>query len=173
MIDKNIFFYHPYYRIKFLISISRILQFRHSFLRNFTSFYRFLRYKKRVTVQPGGFCNLDYFQGMSIPGASSRLPAEIAQYRALDGMSIPGASSRLPAHPSIHPLSTYILAPPRAGKQKIGACFRPQIIIPTGRHRLFHKFALSGAYAIRLFRSFLSWRVYDIKSRHSRPVLSE
>ena len=151
VIDGNIFFYHPYYRIKFLISISRILQFCHSFLRNFTSFYRFLRYKKRVTVQPGGFCNLDYFQGMSIPGASSRLPA----------------------HPSIHPLSTYILAPPRAGKQKIGACFRPQIIIPTGRHRLFHKFALSGAYAIRLFRSFLSWRVYDIKSRHSRPVLSE
>ncbi len=151
VVDKNIFFYHPYYRIKFLISISRILQFRHSFLRNFTSFYRFLRYKKRVTVQPGGFCNLDYFQGMSIPGASSRLPA----------------------HPSIHPLSTYILAPPRAGKQKIGACFRSQIIIPTGRHRLFHKFALSGAYAIRLFRSFLSWRVYDIKSRHSRPVLSE
>ena len=151
MMDRNIFFYHSYYGIKFLISISRILQFRHSFLRNFTSFYRFLRYKKRVTVQPGGFCNLDYFQGMSIPGASSRLPA----------------------HPSIHPLSTYILAPPRAGKQKIGACFRPQIIIPTGRHRLFHKFALSGAYAIRLFRSFLSWRVYDIKSRHSRPVLSE
>ena len=151
MMDRNIFFYHSYYRIKFLISISRILQFRHSFLRNFTSFYRFLRYKKRVTVQPGGFCNLDYFQGMSIPGASSRLPA----------------------HPSIHPLSTYILAPPRAGKQKIGACFRPQIIIPTGRHRLFHTFALSGAYAIRLFRSFFSWRVYDIKSRHSRPVLSE
>ena len=149
--DRNIFFYHSYYRIKFLISISRILQFRHSFLRNFTSFYRFLRYKKRVTVQPGGFCNLDYYQGMSIPGASSRLPA----------------------HPSIHPLSTYILAPPRAGKQKIGACFRPQIIIPTGRHWLFHKFALSGAYAIRLFRSFLSWRVYDIKSCHSRPVLSE
>lgn len=42
--DKNIFFYHPYYRIKFLISISRILQFRHSFLRKISSFYRFLRY---------------------------------------------------------------------------------------------------------------------------------
>ena len=38
-------------------------------------------------------------------------------------MSIPDAASRLPAHPSIHPLSTYISAPPRAGKQKIGACF--------------------------------------------------
>ena len=56
-----------------------------------------------VTVQPGWFCNLYNYQGMSIPGASSRLPA----------------------HPSIQPLSTYILAPPHAGKQKIGACFRP------------------------------------------------
>ena len=143
MIDKNIFFYHPYYRIKFLISISRILQFRHSFLRNFTSFYRFLRYKKRVTVQPGGFCNLDYFQGMSIPGASSRLPA----------------------HPSVRLLSTYISAQPRAGKQKIGVCF-------VHWHRLFRKFALFESYAIILFHSFLTWRVYDIKSRHSRSVLS-
>ena len=34
-------------------------------------------------------------------------------------MSIPGASSRLPAHPSVRLLSTYISAQPRAGKQKI------------------------------------------------------
>ena len=39
--------------------------------------------------------------------------------------------------------------------------------------RLFHKFALSGSYAIRLFHSFLFWRVYGIKSRHSRSVKSE
>ena len=36
---------------------------------------------------------------------------------------MPGASSRLPAHPSMHPLFTYILVPPRAGKRKVGACF--------------------------------------------------
>ena len=54
-----------------------------------------------VTVQPGWFCNLDNSQGMSIPDASSRLPA----------------------HPNIHPLSTYISTPPRAGKQQIGVCF--------------------------------------------------
>ena len=216
-------------------------------------------------------------------------------------MFLPGASSRLPAHPSIRPLSTYISAPPRAGKRKVSVCFhstgwcciktvknrkdangkrgpeiimlyqnppnmkmmltvkaylevmtlhqvgiyrswcqlkfrgikeccwhqgrilprwcsiffrlpshhhekvskwysigmtgaknwkpshaRPtlhefskcsvgpasEIIIPTGWHRFFHKFALFGSYAIRLFHSFLSRRVYDIKSRHSRPVLS-
>ena len=104
--------------------------------------------------------------------------------------TIPGASSRLPAHPSIHPLSTCILAPPRAGKRKVGACFvcvgdavskQPDMMlhgfyecrdVDEGWHRFFHKFALSESYAIRLFHSFISWRVYDIKSRHSRPVLS-
>ena len=38
---------------------------------------------------------------------------------------------------------------------------------------VFHKFALSRSYAIRLFHSFLSWWVYDIKFRHSRSVKSE
>ena len=40
-------------------------------------------------------------------------------------------------------------------------------------HRLFHKFALSESYAIILFHNFLTWWVYDIKSRHSRQVKSE
>ena len=39
--------------------------------------------------------------------------------------------------------------------------------------RLFRKFALFRSYAIRLFHIFLFWLVYDIKSRLSRPVLSE
>lgn len=38
---------------------------------------------------------------------------------------------------------------------------------------VFHKFASSHLYAIRLFHIFLSWRVCDIKSSLSRPVLSE
>ena len=38
---------------------------------------------------------------------------------------------------------------------------------------VFHKFALSRSYAIRLFHNFLTWRVCDIKSRHSRSVKSE
>ena len=54
-----------------------------------------------LTVQSGWFCDMDNFQGMSILGVSFCLPA----------------------HPSIHPLSTCILAPPRAGKQEVGACF--------------------------------------------------
>ena len=60
------------------------------------------------------------------------------------------------------------------------ACWASEIIImPTlvfahpGVAEVFRKFALYRSYAIRLFRSVLSWRVYDIKSRHSRSVKSE
>ena len=42
-----------------------------------------------------------------------------------------------------------------------------------GCHTAFHKFALSRSYAIRPFRSFLSWWACDIKSSLSRSVLSE
>ena len=45
--------------------------------------------------------------------------------------------------------------------------------VDKGWYRFFHKFALFESYAIILFHNFLTWRVYDIKSRHSRPVKSE
>ena len=38
-------------------------------------------------------------------------------------MSVPGTSSRLPAHPSIQPLSTYILAPPAQANKKSAPVF--------------------------------------------------
>ena len=69
-------------------------------------------------------------------------------------ISMPGAENHLHALPPLH---------------EFYECRH----VDEGWHRLFHKFALSESYAIRPFHSFLSWRVYDIKSRHSRSVKSE
>ena len=72
--------------------------------------------------------------------------------------------------------------PPFAWNLPVPACWASKtIILPTivyshpGYKKfeasVFRKFAFSESYAIRLFHSFLSWWVYDIKSRHCRPVL--
>lgn len=103
--------------------------------------------------------------------------------------------SRLPSHHHEKASKWYSMGMSGAGNHlhsladaawilRVQACWASKTIIMTtivyshpGYQKfaasVFHKFALSRSYAIRLFHNFLTWRVCDIKSRHSRSVKSE